>query len=56
MGLFSSDIANEYLYIFKTPIVDGILEGYQTFDAIGAVVVGGVVIISLNLKGFTFIR
>jgi len=32
------------------PISHGILEGYQTFDAIGAVVVGGVIIISLNLK------
>lgn len=30
---------------------DGILEGYQTFDAIGAVVVGGVILVSLNLKG-----
>ncbi|NDV14504.1 branched-chain amino acid transport system II carrier protein [Muricauda sp. TY007] len=28
----------------------GILEGYQTFDAIGAVVVGAVIIISINLK------
>jgi len=28
----------------------GILEGYQTFDAIGAVVVGGVIIISVNLQ------
>jgi len=36
---------------FETPIVAGLLEGYQTFDAIGAVVVGGVVIISLRLKG-----
>jgi LIVCS family branched-chain amino acid:cation transporter len=36
---------------FSTPLVAGILEGYQTFDAIGAVVVGGVVIISLKLKG-----
>ena len=33
------------------PFTLGILEGYQTFDAIGAVVIGGVVIISLNLKG-----
>ena len=37
--------------LFKTPIVDGLLEGYQTFDAIGAVVVGAVVIISLKLRG-----
>lgn len=35
---------------FTNPISEGILEGYQTFDAIGAVVVGGVIIISLNLK------
>ncbi len=35
----------------SSPLTLGILEGYQTFDAIGAVVVGGVVIISLNLKG-----
>jgi LIVCS family branched-chain amino acid:cation transporter len=38
---------------FKTPFVDGILEGYQTFDAIGGVVVGAVIIISLNLRGHT---
>ncbi|WP_298779511.1 branched-chain amino acid transport system II carrier protein [uncultured Polaribacter sp.] len=50
IGLFSSDmIMNPST--FKTPIVAGLLEGYQTFDAIGAVVVGGVVIISLKLKG-----
>ena len=36
---------------FETPVVDGLLEGYQTFDAIGAVVVGAVVIISLQLRG-----
>ncbi|MGX1928180.1 branched-chain amino acid transport system II carrier protein [Flagellimonas sp. 2504JD4-2] len=35
---------------FKNPFTHGILEGYQTFDAIGAVVVGGVIIISINLK------
>jgi LIVCS family branched-chain amino acid:cation transporter len=35
---------------FETPVVTGILEGYQTFDAIGAVVVGAVIIISLNFK------
>ena len=33
---------------FTTPFIDGILEGYQTFDAIGGVVVGAVIIISLN--------
>ncbi len=52
IGLFSSDmIMNESQ--FTVPVVDGLLEGYQTFDAIGAVVVGAVVTISLNLKGYT---
>ncbi len=35
---------------YTSPFSHGILEGYQTFDAIGAVVVGGVIIISVNLK------
>lgn len=35
---------------FDNPFTSGILEGYQTFDAIGAVVVGGVIIVSINLK------
>ena len=34
----------------ENPFSAGLLEGYQTFDAIGAVVVGGVIIISINLK------
>ncbi|CAM1374094.1 Branched-chain amino acid ABC transporter substrate-binding protein [Tenacibaculum litopenaei] len=34
----------------KSPFVYGILEGYQTFDAIGAVVVGGVLVISMNMN------
>jgi len=32
------------------PFSYAIIEGYQTFDAIGAVVVGGVIIVSINLK------
>ncbi len=36
--------------LIEYPVSHGILEGYQTFDAIGAVVVGGVIIVSLNLK------
>ena len=36
--------------VFESPFTDGILEGYQTFDAIGAVVVGGVIIVSINIK------
>lgn len=34
----------------ENPFSYSILEGYQTFDAIGAVVVGGVIIVSVNLK------
>lgn len=49
IGIFSSPGAfNESSYTL--PFVNGILEGYQTFDAIGSVVVGGVLIISLKLK------
>ncbi|MBO0591389.1 branched-chain amino acid transport system II carrier protein [Cellulophaga sp. E16_2] len=35
---------------FDSPFTYGILEGYQTFDAIGAVVVGGVIIVSVNIS------
>ena len=41
---------------FKTPFISGVLEGYQTFDAIGGAVVGGVIVISLKLKGFRSFR
>ncbi len=51
IGIFSVEIPIEGISEFETPIVSGLLEGYQTFDAIGAVVVGGVVIISLRIKG-----
>lgn len=34
--------------LLENPFSAGILEGYQTFDAIGAVVVGGVILISLR--------
>lgn len=36
----------------EAPFFGGVLEGYQTFDAIGAVVVGAFLIISLNLLGY----
>lgn len=44
---FDFDFGNNQ---FPSPFTSGILEGYQTFDAIGAVVVGGVIIISINLR------
>ncbi|WP_108867710.1 branched-chain amino acid transport system II carrier protein [Aquimarina aquimarini] len=53
IGIFSiqSPVINPS--VFETPIINGLLEGYQTFDAIGAVVVGGVIIVSLKIKGTT---
>lgn len=41
------------LSTFETPIVDGLLEGYQTYDAIAGIVMGSVIIISLNKHGST---
>lgn len=49
IGLFSSEFTTGIAQ-FEAPLVSGILEGYQTFDAIGAVVVGAVIIVSLNFK------
>ncbi|MFI8378374.1 branched-chain amino acid transport system II carrier protein [Leeuwenhoekiella sp. NPDC079379] len=31
-------------------VFKGIIEGYQTFDAIGAIVIGAILVVSLNLK------
>ncbi len=39
--------------LYTVPVVDGLLEGYQTYDALGGLLIGGVVVISLNLKGYT---
>ena len=36
---------------YETPFISGILEGYQTFDAIGGILIGAIIIISLKLKG-----
>ena len=49
-GLFT-EVASVRDSIFNNSFAEGILEGYQTFDAIGGVVVGGVVVISLSLQG-----
>jgi len=49
IGLCSSEMVTSTSQI-KTPLVSGILEGYQTFDAIGAVVVGAVIIISIDFR------
>ncbi|MBT8271809.1 MAG: branched-chain amino acid transport system II carrier protein [Flavobacteriaceae bacterium] len=38
---------------FDNPILSGFFEGYQTYDAIAGLLTGGIVVISLNLKGYT---
>ena len=34
--------------VYNTPVISGLLEGYQTYDAVAAMVMGGIVIISIN--------
>ena len=48
---FFADLGPMGSTIFENTFTNGILEGYQTFDALGGVVVGGVIVISLALQG-----
>jgi LIVCS family branched-chain amino acid:cation transporter len=34
--------------LFEAPIISGLLEGYQTYDAIAGLLTGGIVVISIN--------
>lgn len=53
IGIFNApDVMNDS--VLEAPaLVAGLLEGYQTYDALGGILIGGVVIISLNLEGST---
>lgn len=51
IGLFGSPEAMSPSVI-PTPLAEGFLEGYQTYDALAGMVMGGVIIISLNAQGF----
>jgi len=52
IGIFSPiDTMNPSIY--ETPTLKGFMEGYQTYDAIAGLLTGGIVVISLNLKGYT---
>ncbi len=50
LGLFGMP-NNMTASIFEAPFAVGLLEGYQTYDALGGLLIGGVITISLNLKG-----
>jgi len=47
VGIFC-DVAPMRDSNFEIPLVSGLLEGYQTYDAIAGLVTGGIVIISIN--------
>ncbi len=52
IGIFSNSTTMQPS-IFETPLKSGFFEGYQTYDALAGLLTGGIVIISLNLKGYT---
>jgi len=47
LGIFSP-IGEMNPSTFEAPIVSGLLEGYQTYDALAGLLTGGVVVISIN--------
>lgn len=55
IGIFTStrDIQPS---IYNTPVLSGFLEGYQTYDAIAGLLTGGIVVISLNIQGYTLLE
>lgn len=53
IGVFSAPEIMNPSVLESPPFVAGLLEGYQTYDALGGILIGGVVIISLNLEGST---
>ena len=51
LGSFSN-VEGIYEGAYTTPLISGFLEGYQTYDAIAGLVMGGIVVVTLNnLKG-----
>lgn len=51
IGIFSAHTEIK-ASIFETPLIKGFFEGYQTYDALAGLLTGGIVIISLNMKGY----
>lgn len=50
IGLFGDTMAIPDM-ADRTSLIGGVIEGYQTFDAIGGVLIGGVLVISFALQG-----
>ena len=53
LGVFTSPPSINDSILESPAMIYGLLEGYQTYDALGGLLIGGVVIISLNLQGYT---
>jgi len=49
VGIFSTPETMQASSL-TSPLINGLLEGYQTFDAIGALILGGVLVASINSK------
>jgi len=47
IGVFSAETAM-HPSTFELPIISGLLEGYQTYDAMAGMIMGGVVLVSIN--------
>ena len=52
IGVFSSP-SEMTTSTFETPFISGFFEGYQTYDALAGLLTGGIIVISLNMKGYT---
>ncbi|MDB9961329.1 branched-chain amino acid transport system II carrier protein [Oceanihabitans sp.] len=51
IGVFTAPEVMNSSVLESPAIIAGLLEGYQTYDALGGILIGGVVIISLNIEG-----
>lgn len=51
IGIFTSPDQMNPSVLESSALVVGLLEGYQTYDALGGILIGGVIIISLNIEG-----
>jgi len=51
IGVFTAPEIMNPSVLESPAIIAGLIEGYQTYDALGGIVIGGVVIISLNIEG-----